>query len=450
MKKLKKFGLVMSAGIFAFCMGFGIIFQTGITRVSAQSVAMIDGPIITEAGPLFNLDGTFNKDLVTELINLAESAEYSAPNLHADHHGVSGITVSDASHIRTANDGTLPDIMLFEPHGTFSTSGMPASGFVNDQSRDNFTHSRWRLVYITHPDNGGDPVFTFRMVEAFRNNRIHVDSTNWSPNVRYENSDIRTNLTDEFDNVLKLFDSNQMRNHFVAPENLSGTWQNTQPNTGNPINQALEINARKDLLWIPSTYEVGAGGGHNFWNLTDAERIHNANGFSTSAWTRSGQAGAGDNPIRARRIMPNGDGDVNTVTIAHAIVPALHLSLSNLAFNIATQINPVGQDAGIISVTGGATIGIFDGQTRTLTATANTGWRFINWELEGATVTDDTIPTITIIINESITAVANFERTYTKGNNNDFPWLIVGIAASAVFLICVIAILLIIKRRKIS
>jgi len=416
MKKLKQLGLVIGVGILALCMSFGIVFQEGITRVSAQGAIAFDEPIVTDTGPLFNLDGTHNASLVAQLMSLAGNAEYGAPNLMGGH-VVTGITVSDASDIRTANDGALPEIRLFEQHGVFSTSNMPVSGAVNSQSRDNFTHSRWRLVYITHPDDGGDPVFTFRMVEAFRNNRVHSVNIDWGVDIRYENSDIRSNLTDEFNNVLDLFyEHDNIHQHFVAPANIPGAWQNNQPDFGtNPMNQSLESGARNDLLWLPSVYEVGNSGGQNLWRLTNEERAHEQNGFTQWAWLRSSQRANALNARTVRSItsIDIGAGDSIVATNPNAIVPALHLSLSNLIFDITTQINPAGQNAGSVAVTGGGVTGIASGN-RTLTATASTGWRFVDWTLTGATVADDTLTSITVTVNNNITAIANFERiTYT-------------------------------------
>ncbi|MCL2570261.1 MAG: InlB B-repeat-containing protein [Firmicutes bacterium] len=329
--KLKRLGFMIGIGGLAFCIVFvGTVFQTGSTRISANPIAPqpFAGPIIIETAPLFNLDGTYNTELIAELVYLAENAERSLPNLHVNNVGVSGITVSDANHIRSANDGSLPAIRIFEPYGTFSTDGMPSTGMVNNQSRDNFTHSGWTLVYITHPDGGGDPVFTFRMTEAFRSNRMHTADPNWGTDIRYEGSDLRQNLIEEFDNVLNLFDNHfNIHSHFVTPNNIPGQWQNNQPDTGaNPINQSLEAGARNDLIWIPSSYELGTGG--NLWNLTQAERGYIQNGFGNQAWHRTSQGG---NLGNARSNTFAGVSESIAVQNAWlSVVPAFHLSLSHL------------------------------------------------------------------------------------------------------------------------
>jgi len=391
------------------CLMICALLMTGITgtptNLHASAYNNNGGPIVTETTPLFMWDGTYNQNLVTQLHNLSRTTERGEPNLHADHHGVTGITVSDAGSIRTTNDGQLPIIQLFESHGTFSTSGMTA-GTTNDQSRNNFTHSNWQLVYITHPEIG-DPVFTFRMVETYRNNRMHTPNDDWANTVRYEGSDLRSNLTTDFDNVLNLFDNPvQARNHFVAPVNLPGGWQDTQPDVGNPINQSLVGDASTDLIWIPSAYEVGGSSGQNLWQLTLQERAHVQNGFNQWAWLRSGQQ---DRPYLARTINATTSSAEN-VTLSFAIVPALHLTLSEIIHNITTAVNPTQQDAGTVTVTGGNAHGIFAGEQRTLTATPNTGWNFIGWSVEGYTVTTPTLSTINVTVNGNITATANFER----------------------------------------
>jgi len=331
--KLKRLGLVIGAGCLAFCMAFlGFAFNTTSSRVSAH------GPIITETAPLFNFDGSYNADLVAELVYLAENAERGLPNLHANHTGVSEIEVSDANHIRTANDGSLPIISLFESHGSFATTGL-SNRITNEQSRDNFTHSNWRLVYITHPDGGGDPVFTFRMVEAFRNNAMHSVATDWNLDVRYENSDLRENLADDFNNVLGLFDNPlQMREHFISPGNLPGAWQSNQPSSGTSVNQSFEYYGLNDLVWIPSILEVAGTSGQNLWRLTSDERSHVANGFSTWAWLRTGHSTV----TNARTTEAFGTAqraDADVVTLTRAVVPALHLSLTHLLNYANININ---------------------------------------------------------------------------------------------------------------
>ena len=226
-RKGKIFGLATIALVVVFAMVIGLMPALGATSVSAESSGdfitpgSLSGPIITQTNPLFMRDGSHNSELVSQLFYLSQAAERGAPNLHVNHTGVPAIEVSDANHIREINDGALPDIMLFQPHGDFSITGMN-SGVVSDQSRDNFTHSRWRLVYITHTDGETDPIFTFRMVESYRNNRMHSTDVDWL-NVLYENSDLRFNLLDEFESVLDLFDnSNYLRNNFVAPADIPG------------------------------------------------------------------------------------------------------------------------------------------------------------------------------------------------------------------------------------
>jgi len=403
----------------------------GITiRPDAPRVLANGGPIITETAPLFNLDGTYNADLVAELVYLAENAGRGAPNLHVSHTGVSGITVSDAGHIRTANDGFLPDIRLFEPYGTFSTDGMPSHGSINNQSRDNFTHSRWRLVYITHPDGGGDPVFTFRMIEAFRNNRIHdVGPTPgdpfWGVDTRYENSDIRANLTDEFNNVLDLFDEHyDIHRHFVAPGNLPGLWQNNQPDVGTPINQAMEVSARNDLLWLPSAYEVAGSSNQDLWRLTAAERSHVQNGFAVWAWLRSAQ---GTNFANARRTEALGTemrNDANLVSVGQAIVPALHLSLSDLVnnpvFDITTQINPSGQSAGTITVQSNASlIELAPDTQRTLTANPSAGFRFTHWTTTSGTIASANNATTLFTLGSANATVTAHFQAYVTADGQD-------------------------------
>ena len=344
MKILKNIKFMAGFLILALC---AISLVASIQGMAISGIAQTvqpfsDNHIIAQANPLFMLDGTSNVELINQLYYLSENAGRGAPNLHVDHIGVSGIEVSDARHIREFNGGELPDIFLFEPHGTFSNAGMPSHGMVNDQSRDNFTHSRWRLVYITHPDNGDDPVFTFKMVDAFRSNRMHSTGLNWLNGIRYENSDLRLNLIEEFNNVLDLFpNSSDLRTNFVAPIDVPGGWQKAQPDLGQVVHQLLEAGADNDgaihdLIWLPSAYEVAgsSAGNQDLWRLTREERAHVQNGFGQWAWLRSGHD-SGEHDNRARMIEGFGTqlrNDSEAVTTSRGIAPAIHLSLSNYAF----------------------------------------------------------------------------------------------------------------------
>ena len=312
--------------------------QGATANAIAQTMQPLSGnPVITQTEPLFMLDGTSNSELINQLVYLSENADRVAPNLQGGH-TVSGISVSDANNIREFNGGQLPDILLFEPHGYFSATGMTV-GTVNDQSRDNFTHSRWRLVYITHPDNGDDPVFTFKMIEAFRGNRMHPVSTNWVNDIRYENSELRFNLIEEFNNVLELFPNpSDLRSNFIAPVDVPGGWQSAQPDLGSVNNQSLESGAINDLIWLPSAYEVAgsSAGNQDLWRLTREERAHVNNGFGNWSWLRSGHISSSED--RSRMIEAVGTelrNDSDIVTISRAVAPALHLSFSNYASVIA-------------------------------------------------------------------------------------------------------------------
>ncbi|MCL2593352.1 MAG: hypothetical protein FWD82_08325, partial [Defluviitaleaceae bacterium] len=334
-KKLANIGCRIGFITFILCM---IILVAGVQwgaaserRQTVQSFS--DNPVITQTNPLFMRNGTRNSELINQLVYLSQNAERSLPNLQSGHLGVSGIEVSDARHIREFNGGELPDIFLFEPHGTFSSIGTPPGGMVNDQTRDNFTHSRWRLVYITHPDDGSDPVFTFKMADAFRNNRMHSVSTDgWINNIGYENSDLRLNLIEEFDNVLDLFyNATELRSNFVAPRDLPGGWQNAQPNIGNTVNQSIVGDALDDLIWLPSAYEVAGSSGQDLWRLSREERSHE--GFSSWAWLRSGHGTSPYNRVRLIEALGTAmRNDSEFPTTSQAVVPAIHLSFSNYVF----------------------------------------------------------------------------------------------------------------------
>jgi len=239
---------------------------------------------------------------------------------------------------------------------------------------------------------------------------MHTADPAWGTDIRYEGSDLRQNLTDEFDNVLDLFDNHfDIRSHFVTPNNVPGQWQNTQPDTGaNPINQSLEAGARNDLIWIPSSYELGTGG--NLWNLTPAERGFVQNGFGNQAWHRSSQGG---NLANARSSTMAGASESIAVQSAWlSVVPALHLSLTQLLTyaNINTSFTDTSSRAATASDTrliierdtGTETIIFNAGQHNTVqTLTIGTG-------VNQFTLTPTATPTVTT------NATGRFEIWYTN------------------------------------
>jgi len=85
------------------------------------------------------------------------------------------------------------------------------------------------------------------------------------------------------------------------------------------------------------------------------------------------------------------------------------------AVSISTEINPDGEGAGSASITGGGTTNIEPGMTRTITATANTGWRFTHWTTTSGTITNSTdISTTFTVGTTNATITAHFEHhTYT-------------------------------------
>lgn len=278
--------IITQAGLFA--PGREMVYFSHAVRPAIH----LTFPVVTNSASLLNTNSIHNTALAGQIKQLADQAAKTT---------VGNTKTSDASQIRTANGGRLPEVQLFQTVST--TSGTYS-----------FTRQLWRLVYITHPSGGGAPVFTFMMADVYRDSVFHATS-----NI-YETSTIRTNLVNEFGTVLSSF--NSLTDYIVTPRNLPGTWQSNQPNSGVVFGNSISGVALDNSIWLPSSYELGDGG--NLWNLEQSERAFEPNGFHTTAWLRSRV----DDATNVRNVGSGGMfGSQASSNLNYAVRPAMHLTM---------------------------------------------------------------------------------------------------------------------------
>ena len=178
-----------------------------------------------------------------------------------------------------------------------------------------------------------------------------------------------------------------------------------------------------DKFWIPSSVEVFNKSSTNevqvnngLWGLTVTDRSFSTIRLDTNTTTTNyDDSGAGDSRYcwlrsgyssynqTAMRVNSAGSAEPSSVSYSYGVRPACHISLSALA-NAATYIITVQSNNtayGIVS--GGGMIQI--NTSVTITATPNTGYHFVRWESNGATVSTDANYTFTATASGTYTAI---------------------------------------------
>jgi hypothetical protein len=301
---------IVTAIIGSFCIAASVIL--GVTlRPKKLSAA-----VVTETGPLFYTNGTVNINLVGQLANLLDLVQPSATNF-------STFQYADARKIATANTTTnVPELKLFET----LTSTVKASTNAN---ANKLSEQNWRLVSITFPTNGANPVFTFLSTGAYRNSKFGGISTNATQDYNMASSAdvadnyrgspgcyLRNELTNDFESgingvgtetgLLSKF-PNSVADCFVRPNDMTNGgygWQvnviggNNPPqptisamSAANAINQNLNAQTGNDRIFIPSEFEMGTKapvGSAGVFNINSAERFFNDFNNMNFSWSRSG------------------------------------------------------------------------------------------------------------------------------------------------------------------
>ena len=186
----------------------------------------------------------------------------------------------------------------------------------------------------------------------------------------------------------------------------------TQTSTTNPHGWRWS-SCMSDMFWIPSHYEVcntstsGSGSSTNgLWGLSTTDSAFTRTTLKGSVsvsycWLRSGDS---NNSTAAMRMSSSGSASNGAVDYTYGVRPAAHLSLSALedllpSYTITTNYTPANSG----TVTGGGTYK--QGTSVTLRATANSGYHFVRWESNGATVSTDASYTFTATASGTYTAI---------------------------------------------
>jgi len=293
----------------------------GFTMSAVRGQDNLKAAIVTDNLTLFfhDTNGVHNKDLATQLMKLAKGANKVSST--AGSPTGQSYWASNASDIRSANGGKLPEIKLFQPISTWApTTGVTATDNNATNVRQNITHLSWRLVYISRTDAADpNPVFTFMAAGAYR--LRNFNSTGGDSN--YNTSALRTTVTGEFNTVLTnsftfTDTSANVSGYIKAPSALPGLWQSNQ-GTASFTGTSLS-----DRIWITSEREVG-NAANNLWKLDNAERLVGGTSYGGASWLRT--------PLMNGPVATLNAGNIgsSSVGMAYAARPAIHLSIADLA-----------------------------------------------------------------------------------------------------------------------
>ncbi len=320
---------------------------------------------------------------------------------------------------------------------------------------------QWQVVYLTRTNNtSGDRIATLLMVNNDGTATYGDSSSNYGPNdfvngyptSMYGTSHIRAvtlnnggpyvNITTDTANptsvtqatkrsshkyALFTVDSRGLTDYLVQPKNV---WYQTQAQltgSANPAgctlnNESLSTNINtgwnqnstsytyqtktyytqwgNDYLWLPSLSETGTRNSKlGFWELSTTERS-----ASINWWSRSGYSSYS---AIAYSLDFSGSSSFNAyVYTSYGVRAALHLNLDKAANSlIEYTITAQSNNTNYGTVSGGGTY--HNGDSITLRATPNTGYRFVRWERDGSQVS--TSANYTFTVSESYTYTAIFE-----------------------------------------
>ena len=203
-----------------------------------------------------------------------------------------------------------------------------------------------------------------------------------------------------------------------------------------------ENSTYQDKFWIPSYYEIynsstSLGGEFNggYWNFSSLSDL----GFDTPtdiiendftdekyynyAWLRSGTNYNTQNANYGLIISQGGEISIANCGDYFALRPAAHLSLNMLKSFVTKTVSTTATPAGAGTASGGQS-NIIPNSRITLTATANDGYSFVGWSLDGGnTIIPDSIGksdyTITVTQDATYTAVFEGGITITSANHRE-------------------------------
>ena len=311
--------------------------------------------VITNQAALFNLDGTINRTLATQLLTLTSSLTVS--NITTPSPASETYRHAQFPEIYAKNGNAIPNVKLFE-----STSpGGFSSGAAPSVYTSNLSKLGWKLAYVSLPSSTFDPVLTFWADGVYRKDIVG----NFAPNNQnWNGSPLSISMNTDFENLMGEFtNGNVIKNIFAAPAEIPGQWQTktgSQPDSLS-IGGGSSLNVKRNTLtganqnyklWIPSQYEAGrrlnASVNDALWTDTNTDlNSFNVNGFINSSehiFIRSAFEDSTNTP-RFSSIKCNdfGWGVVLSDTPA-GVRPAIHLKLNALttALNNTVQFDANG------------------------------------------------------------------------------------------------------------
>ncbi len=315
-----------------------------------------------------------------------------------------------ATLLMTNNDGT-------SRYGGSSDSG---SNYGPNDFTNGYPTSMYGLSYIrAYTLNNGGPY-----VEIPNNSSNPTDSNivniNKSASHKYslytvESQGLTQYLVQPQDvwyqTEAQLTGSNNPTNYTLNNESLS-----TTINTGWSVSNTYQTKNYytewgDDYLWLPSISEAGARDSElGIWELSTTERS-----ASSNWWPRSGFYLYS---YHVAYLDSSGSGCINTrVNRTNGVRPALHLNLDKIVESISSNITALSNNDSYGTVLGGGSY--LNGTTATLTATANSGYKFLGWDTNGDNTPDITANPHTFTVSGDATFTAIFEPPLVLIRTND-------------------------------
>ena len=310
------FGLAVVFTITALAVGLGV----GLGRGGSGGPNLGANPPIPSDTPLFTQTG----------VNLGVAEQLAALARHPNDGGaarsfvtVDGIThlSSNFNQIQAAHNNTTPNVKIFE------TVGTPVPGYVNSAGATqpahanqatitaNFTNLGWRLMYITHPPAGGDPVFTFWADGAYRNHHFNPSAGGsvWATSALFNRMQL------DFDAALSSFPHVRTGGFLRSAQAIPGNWVTWNRNS----TQSTFLGDRHEYLSLLSIQ-------HYIFPANARDRTFNENGFLNAAFPRHGTGSVTTGT--PHDLGSNGNwvtaGSSNVPSRIRAVVPFIHLSLA--------------------------------------------------------------------------------------------------------------------------
>ncbi len=370
-------------------------------------------------GNLFNTDGSLNAENVSKFLTKLQYTSITS----------STTLTSPQIASRTGSGGSF----VFQMGYFVDSSGaINTSKPINWQAT--YLRNGYLTIWMTQPYTNGYYNYNGRTVNAFDPGNDHSGSSNGL----YYNNYSMSQLRDITKNIYTLLSNKftTLNTIITAPSTASSAWQSSQndvyttasssdyahhngmgSNSGSSYSWGSSTgtawsSCMSDVFWIPSAYEVfntASGSGdrsdtNGLWGLTAADNRFSAttlDGSSTSyCWLRSGFSSADGN---AMRVNSSGSANYGNVRYGYGVRPACHISLSALANAASYTITAQSNNTNYGTVSGGGMVQM--NSSVTITATPNTGYHFVRWESNGATVSTSAEYTFTATASGTYTAI---------------------------------------------